>query len=187
MVAWVDGESLDYYALRVVVGKERVTCDILQNRNILARVPMVKFTPKSRYVSRCIPRDRPTFAGMAFVAFPKGLTDLPWFAIKKLHTVLGVIGMDHRPKKCDAAGLLNLFDNIVFTTAEVAKHVRVYGKTDRVKILGGALAGFEAEVTEATSDELRLLCDCKIFGCQIPVRLNKNQLDMIEPLAVAAA
>lgn len=185
MVAWADGDSLDYYAMRVVPGKERMTCEILANRNILAKTPMAKFKPKSRYVSDCIERERPTFAGLAFVAFPREMIERPWFAIKKLHTVHGVIGMDHRPTKIPGVELLRLFDDLIFTTLQVAAHKRVYHRDDKVKFTSGALAGFDCVVTAANDDELRLLCT--IFGRQTPVTLKANQLDHIELTEAAAA
>lgn len=187
MVAWADGDSLDYYALRVVPGKERMTCDILSTRQILAKTPMAKYTPKSRYKSRCDEVERPTLAGLAFVAFPKDMRAdrRPWGAVKKLHTVYGFIGMDHKPLAIPAVELLSLFENLMFTTLQVAAHKRVYQKGDQVKFVVGALSGFDASVVAANDSELRLLCT--IFGRKTPITLHASQLDSIELTKAAAA
>jgi transcription antitermination factor NusG len=184
MVTWVDGDSLDYFALKCTPGKERMVGEILCNRHILARTPMQKYVYAGRHVKHPVERERPLLAGLVFVAFPKEF-QIPWFAIKKLHVVLGVIGMNHQPAKLDHAGLMRLFEDLVFSDVEVAAHKRVYCKGDRVKVIGGALTGFEAEVVSASDDELRLLCS--VFGRETPVRLGANQLDMIEPIAAVAA
>lgn len=178
MVAWADGDSLDYYALRVVPGKERWTCGLLEQRKILAKTPITTYTPTSRYVSRCEPKERATLVGIAFVAFPKEMRDRPWFALKKIHTVHGVIGMNHVPVKIPGLELLRLFEDLVFSTLQVAAHRRVYQKDDKVRITDGPFAGFDAVVTSANDNELRLLCD--IFGRSTPVMLRGNQLDDVE-------
>lgn len=191
MVDWAAGDSLDYYAVKTAPAKERMACDILCNRNILARLP-IRTEREEVVINRRVPRkviERKTLlvTGLVFVAFPIGY-EVPWFALKqRIHVIYGPLGMDHVPTKLDHVGLLRLFDTIVFSDAEVQAHKRTYYAGQRVKVVHGPFAGFDAdvEVVNPDSDDLRILCD--IFGRKVPVRINADQLDMIEPLAVAAA
>lgn len=186
MTAWANPDELDFYALKCTPGKERMVSEILQNRQILARTPMQKYIYAGKHTRDPIERSRPLLAGLVFVAFPQKLS-IPWFAIKKLHVVLGVIGMNHMPARLDHAGLMRLFDDLVFTTAEVTRHKRVYQRGDRVRVINGPFAGFNAEVdlVNPTENDMRIMCD--IFGRSVPVRIEQDQLDMIEPLETVAA
>lgn len=189
MTTWVSGDLLDYYAVKVDPNKERMACSILGDRNIMARLPEVTTETVERVNRRTPPKvvTRTTLLlrGLVFVAFPKG-HDVPWFALKqRIHIIRGVIGMNHVPSRLDPAGLLNLFNNIVFTSIEVQKFRRTYCAGDRVKFVGGALAGFSADVVEASADELRLLCS--VFGRRTPVTLRTDQQGLIEPDVAAAA
>lgn len=184
MTAWANPDTLDFYALKCTPGKERMVSKILTNRHILAKTPMHRYQRRVHRKSKdLIEVERPLLAGLVFVAFPKDFS-IPWFAVKKLHVVLGVIGMNHQPAKLDHAGLMRLFADLVFSDVDVAKHKRVYARHDRVKVIEGPFAGFDAEVIDPTEGDLRILCD--IFGRLVPVRIEADQLDMIVPLEVAA-
>ncbi len=182
-------DGLDFYAVKVDPGKERMAQDILTIRKILAKLPYQTIREieqvNRRSPPKVIERQQLLLRGLVFVAFPIGF-DIPWFALKqRLHIIRGVIGMDHRPTKLDKEGLMRLFDDIVFTNVEVAAHKRTYHLHDRVKVTHGPFAGFAAEVIDPTENELRILCD--IFGRSVPVRIEADQLDMIEPLETVAA
>lgn len=183
MTAWACADDLDFYALKCTPGKERMVSDILANRHILARTPMKKYVYAGRHVKDPVERERPLLAGLVFVAFPKGF-QIPWFAIKRLHVVLGVIGMNSRPAKLDHAGLMRLFDDLVFSDVEVAKTKQVYCKGDRVRVTQGAFAGISAEVIAASETELTILCN--LFSREMPVRITAAEMDKIEPLETAA-
>ena len=184
MTAWGAAcDDLDFYALKCTPGKERMVSDILTNRHILARMPMQKYVYQGRHTKDPVERSRALLAGLVFVAFPQAY-EIPWFAIKRLHVVLGVIGMNHTPAKLDHAGLMRLFDDLVFSRVEIVKHIRTYRQGQRVKMVGGALTGFEAEVVSADDEILRLLCN--VFGRETPVLIGKNNLDMVEPIEAAA-
>ena len=185
MTVWANPDELDFYAVKCTPGKERMVGEILANRHILAKTPMLRYQRRVHRKSKdLIDAERPLLAGLVFVAFPKGLP-IPWFAIKKLHVVLGVIGMNHKPAKLDHAGLMRLFDDLVFSDVEVAKHKRTYARHERVRVVEGPFAGFDAEVIDATENDMRILCD--IFGRSVPVRIEADQLDKIATLETVAA
>ncbi len=188
MTAWACADDLDYYAVRVEPTKERMACDILANRNILSRLAVRKFeqiVKINRRVPAKVVQQRMLLPGIIFVAFPKGV-DVPWFALKqRIHVIRGVIGMDHKPTKIkDVDKLMRLFDDIVFSNVDLAAFNRVYNKGDRVKLVVGPFANFEAEVSEVMEEDLRLLCD--IFGRSTPLLLKRSQFDCIEPVAASA-
>lgn len=188
MTSWADGDSLDYYAAKVVPGKELMAQRILENRKILAQVPTQTYESRiHRKSKRKTTITRPWLAGLVFVAFPKVGEDgknfsPPWFAIKqRIHIIRGVIGMDHKPTKLDHQGLLRLFDQIIFSDADVQEHKRMYRMNERVRVVDGPFAGFEAEVIKPDEGDLQILCD--IFGRKVPVRIQAEQLDAVEAVA----
>lgn len=182
MTAWADGDALDFYAVKVDPGKEAMAQRILENRHILARVPTRSYEARAhRKSKRKVMISRPWLAGLVFVAFPKA-SDIPWFALKqRIHIIRGVIGMDHKPTRLDHAGLLRLFDDIVFSDAEVQAHKRTYATGDRVKVTLGRFAGFEANVVEVSASEMVVMC--QLFGRENPVRITAETMHAIEPVA----
>ena len=184
MTAWACADDLDFYALKCTPGKERMVSDILANRHILARTPLQKITRRiHRKTKATMTIERPLLAGLVFVAFPKGF-EIPWFVIKRLHVVLGVIGMNHRPAKLDHEGLMRLFDDLVFSDVELAAHKRVYCKGDRVKVTLGKFTEMQAEVVAASETEMTILCE--LFGREMPVRIGPENMNSIEPIEAAA-
>lgn len=188
MVAWASADELDFYAVKVDPGKERMAERILGYRKILARVPTRTYESRAhRKSKRKITITRPWLVGLVVVAFPKLDDDgkqfhPPWFALKqRIHIIRGPIGMDHKAIKLDHVGLMRLFDDIVFSDVEVRMHLKTYAVKDRVKVIEGPFAGFEAEVVAADESDLRILCD--IFGRKTLVRIEAEQLDKIEPVA----
>lgn len=185
MTTWVSGDLLDYYAVKVDPGKELMAERILGYRNILARVPTISHTSRvHRKSKRRVTVTRPWLAGLVFVAFPKE-EPIPWFALKqRLHIIRGVIGMDHKPAKLDHAGLMRLFDDIVFSDVEVQVFKRVYCRGDRVRVTLGSFAGLQAEVIEATNEDMVVLCH--LFGRTMPVRIaaeNMGAVELVEAFA----
>lgn len=185
MTVWADGDSLDYYAVKVDPGKERMAERILGNRHILARVPMQSYETKvHRKSKRKVTVTRPWLAGLVFVAFPKD-EPIPWFALRqRLHIIRGVIGMDHKPAKLDHAGLLRLFDEIVFSDTDVETFKRVYCKGDRVRLTLGNFAGLQAEVIEARDEDMVVMC--QLFGREMPVRIAADKMEAVELIEAAA-
>ncbi len=182
MTAWACGDSLDYFAVKVDPGKELMAQRILENRHILARVPTRSYEARvHRKSKRKITITRPWLAGLVFVAFPKGC-EIPWFALRqRIHIIRGVIGMDHKPAKLDHQGLLRLFDDIVFSDAEVQAHKRTYLVGDRVRVTLGKFAGFEAKVVTAGPSEMTIMC--QLFGRDMPMRIGPENMDSIEYVA----
>lgn len=192
MLAWAAGDSLDYFAVKVDPGKELMAERILGYRNILARVPTVSYEGRiHRKSKRTTTFSRPWLQGLVFVAFPKLDDDgndftIPWFALRqRLHIIRGVIGMTKdKPSKLDHEGLARLFDNIVFSDVEVQICRRVYGKGDRVRVTLGSFAGLQAEVIEATAEDMVVMC--QMFGRSMPVRITAANMDAIELVEAAA-
>lgn len=190
MTSWACADDLDFYAVKVDPGKERMAVDILENRKVLARVPY-KTTETLERINRRVPpkiveRKTLLLVGMIFVAFPVGY-EIPWFVLKKnIHIIRGVLGANHIPERFDAAdklALLYLLDDLVFTTAEVAAHKRTYYVGEKVRTVLGPFAGFEGtvDVIDKDSRDITVLFD--ILGRKTPVRIQADQLDTIEAVA----
>lgn len=189
MVAWEEAESLDYFALKVEPGKERMAESILCGRNIMAKLAKRSYEQTVK-ISRRIPakvtRYTMLLPGIIFVAFPKE-EPIPWFALRqRLHIIRGVIGSNNVPSRIrDYENLLRLFEDIVFTDAQIAKFRRTYTTGERVRMTTGALAGREAVVVSATADDMVVLVE--LFGRQMSVAMSGDQIDTLEPVATAAA
>lgn len=188
MVGFAEVNSLDYFALKVDPGKERMAESILESRHILVKLAQRTYEQTVK-ISRRIPakvtRHTLLLPGIVFVAFPKD-EPIPWFALRqRLHIIRGVIGVNNVPSRIrDSQKLLDLFENLAFTEAQVAAFKRVYAKGDRVRIVAGPLAGYEAVVVEATRDDLKLLCE--LMGRSTPINLKTSQYDLVEPIESAA-
>ena len=190
MVAWADGDSLDFFAAKVVPGKEFMAQRILENRKILARVPTHSYESRvHRKSKRKTTITRPWLVGLVFIAFPK--VDMegqpfqpPWFALKqRIHIIQGVIGMDHKPAKIDHEGLMRLFDDIVFSDIEVCAHLKTYHVDQRVRVTFGPFAGFDGVVKVIDTSTQDMVVMCQLFGRETPVLIQKDQLDRIEAVA----
>ncbi len=181
---WNDGDSLDYYALRVAPMREFAARDVLANAGILAKVPVYKSKPKSRHRKVCDEIEIPSFTGLVFAAFDRA-QEISWWGIKQLPLIKGVIGMNHIPSKLDHAGLMRMFDDIVFSDAEIEAVMQRkpadFEVRSEVRFLYGSFAGIHGFVEEATETELRVLCD--IFGRQTQMRVKAADLDLLESVA----
>lgn len=189
MVAWAEAESLDYFALKVEPGKERMAESILGDRNIMAKTAKRSYEQTIKINRRTpakVVKQTLLLPGIIFVAFPKD-EPIPWFALRqRLHIIRGVIGANNIPARIrDYKNLLRLFEDIVFTTAQLAKFRRVYTAGERVRMTAGALAGHEAVVVSATAEDMVVLV--QLLGRDFPIALSGDQIDTLEPVATAAA
>lgn len=176
---WVEADSLNWFLLRVPPGKELTAVRILENRNMLATCPTHRIERKvSRHVSRMVDGgERPSLSGYVFMAFAPSIAvnQIPWFEVRKLHLVQSIVGDgERRPLRVPYPALWRLFAPPALLAAKVAQQARIY-RTDRVKVNGGSLNGYEGMVEDIGDGDATILVE--LFGRKTRVKLKAEQLE----------
>lgn len=178
-------EELRWFALRVISGKERKLCEVIERevrvsgwKDTIARVlvPMEKVY-KIRNGKKVI-QERNFFPGYILVGSTKErLTADMINAIKSITGVIHFLGKDNPTplRKAEVNRILGKVDEMTETGGGAMNEPFIKGET--VKIIDGPFNDFFGTVEEVYEEKKKLKVIVKIFGRRTPVELNFMQVE----------
>ena len=109
----------------------------------------------------------------SYVLIKMVMTDESWHVVRNITGVTGFVGPGSKP--------------VPLTDEEVEKigidEVKVslrYDVGDTVRIVSGAMTGFIAVVREISEDKKTIRVIASMFGREVPVELNSNEVEPVE-------
>ncbi|MDO5016852.1 MAG: transcription termination/antitermination protein NusG [Porphyromonas sp.] len=183
----MDDQSMNYYVLRTITGKEqdvetyiesmRDAVPVLKEHVGEVLVPMETYYQlnKSAKGGR-VERTRPYYSGYVFVQ--ARLVGETQFTLRRIPNVLGFLGSDDdHPEilsQADVDQMKSLVDEL--TEAPDAT-VMDFSEGERVKVVFGPFAGFFGEVTEVLEDRKKLKILVKVFGRETSMEVDFVQVE----------
>lgn len=113
-----------------------------------------------------------------YVLVEMNMTDEAWFIVRNTPNVTGFVG-SHGNRSKPTPLFEEEIQEILVGMGQAVREVNFelfVGK--RVRIVDGALAGFEAPITKINGDKLTLTVD--MFGNETPVELDMHQIEEIQ-------
>ncbi len=183
----MDDQSMSYYVLRTITGKEKEVQDYIESMR--DAVPVLKenvgeiLVPMETYYQLNksakggrVERTRPYYSGYVFVQ--ARLVGETKFTLRRIPNVLGFLGSDDdHPEVLSSADVIqmkNVADQLSDTpdTGELT-----FAVGEMVKVVFGPFAGFFGEVTEVMADRKRLKILVKVFGRETSMEVDFVQVE----------
>ena len=115
--------------------------------------------------------ERKIFPG--YVLIKMIMTDESWYVVRNVRGVTGFVGPSSKPEPLTDAEVDAL--GVESRVVEVA-----YSVGDSVKITDGPLEGYIGNVEQISDDKLKVRVVVSMFGREMPVELEYDQLELIE-------
>ena len=183
----MDNESMSYYVLRTITGKEkevqeyidsmRDAVPVLKDNVGEILVPMETYYQLNKSVKGGrVERTRPYYSGYVFVqARLVGETKI---TLRRIPNVLGFLGSDDNHPEVLSSADVTKIKNIADELSDSPDSSElVFSVGEMVKVVFGPFAGFFGEVTEVLQDRKRLKILVKVFGRETSMEVDFVQVE----------